>query len=98
MASYLIANYKVTNQEGYGAYLAAVGPTLAAYGGKILVAGAGSDTVEGSPEPITIVLEFPTREALQGWYDSDAYQQIIHFRTDNTEGFLVFADEFVIPS
>ena len=60
MASYLIANYKVTNQEGYGAYLAAVGPTLAAYGGKILVAGAGSDTVEGSPDPITIVLEFPT--------------------------------------
>ena len=98
MASYLIANYNVTNQEGYGAYLAAVGPTIAAHGGKILVAGAGSEPVEGNPGAVTVVLEFPSREALQGWYDSEEYQKIIHFRTDNTEGSMVFADEFVLPS
>jgi uncharacterized protein (DUF1330 family) len=98
MASYLIVNYKVTNSEGYGAYVAAVGPTIIAHGGKILVAGPDSTPVEGNPGPVTVVLEFPTREALQGWYDSPEYQEIIHLRTDNTEGSMVFADEFVMPA
>ena len=33
MAGYLIANYNVTNPDGYQAYLAAVGPTIQAHGG-----------------------------------------------------------------
>lgn len=97
MASYLVANYNVTNQDGYKQYLAAVGPTIVAHGGKILVAGPGATPIEGNPGEITIVLEFPTREALQGWYDSDDYQAIIKLRTDNTEGGLVFADQFQLP-
>lgn len=98
MASYLIANYEVNDVEGYQSYLAAVGPTIAAHHGKILVAGAGSTVKEGSPGPVTVVLQFPSREALDGWYNSSEYQKIIHLRTDNTAGFVVFADEFVIPS
>jgi uncharacterized protein (DUF1330 family) len=97
MASYLVANYNVTNQEGYDAYIAAVVPTIMSHGGKILVAGPGSTGIEGNPGTITIVLEFPTREALQGWYDAPEYQEIIHLRTDNTDGFVAFADEFKLP-
>ena len=97
MASYLIANYTVTNPEAYASYVAVVGPIIFAHGGKILVGGPGSTSVEGKPGPVTIVLEFPTREALQGWYDSPEYQEIIHHRTDNTDGMMVFADEFVMP-
>ena len=97
MASYLVANYNVTNPDGYQKYLAAVGPTIAAHGGKILVAGPNATPKEGKPGGITVVLEFPTREALEGWYDSAEYQAIIHLRTDNTQGALVFADEFAIP-
>lgn len=98
MASYLVANYNVTNQEGYNQYLAAVGPTIMGHGGKILVAGPGATPVEGNPGTITIVLEFPSREALQGWYDSPEYQEIISLRTDNTDGALVFADQFELPA
>ena len=94
MASYLIANYNVNNSEGYGAYVAAVGPTIVAHGGKILVAGTGSTTVEGNPGGVTVVLEFPTREALQDWYDSPEYQEIIHLRTDNTDGDMDWLDQF----
>ena len=96
MASYLVANYNITNSEGYGAYVAAVGPTIVAHDGKILVAGPDSVAVEGNPGAVTVVLQFPTREALQGWYDSPEYQEIIHLRTDNTEGTVVFADELVM--
>ena len=98
MAGYLIANYKITNPEGYQAYTAVVAPTVMAHGGEILVAGPGSTAVEGSPDPITVILKFPSKDALQGWYDSPEYQAIIHHRTDNTEGSLVFADEFVMPT
>ncbi len=98
MAGYLIANYRITNAEGYQAYIAAVGPTILAQGGEILVAGPGSEAVEGEPGPVTVVLKFPSKDALRAWYDSPEYQEIIHLRTDNTEGSLVFADGFVMPA
>jgi uncharacterized protein (DUF1330 family) len=97
MAGYLIANYQITNEAGYQAYIGSVGPTILAHGGEILVAGPGSEAVEGDPGQVTVVLKFPSKDALRGWYDSPEYQKIIHLRTDNTEGSMVFADEFVMP-
>ena len=94
MSGYLITSYKITNPEAYTAYTAAVGPTIIAHGGEILVAGPGSEAIEGNPEPVTVVLKFPSMEALRGWYDSPEYQAIIHHRLDNTEGSMVFADAF----
>lgn len=97
MAAYLIANYDITNQEGYESYVAAVVPTMLSYGGEILVAGPGSEIIEGTPGAITVVLKFPSMETLRGWYDSSAYQEIIALRTENTVGSVVFANELVIP-
>jgi len=97
MAGYLIANYQITNEEGYQAYVAAVRPTILAHGGEILVAGPGSEAVEGDPKPVTVVLKFPSVHAVRAWYDSSEYQEIINLRTDNTEGMLVFANELVLP-
>ena len=97
MAGYLIANYQINNEEGYQGYIAAVGPTILAHGGEILVAGPGSEAVEGDPKPITVVLKFPSKDALRAWYESPEYQKIINLRTDNTQGSVVFANEFVMP-
>jgi uncharacterized protein (DUF1330 family) len=91
MTAFLIANYDVTNEEAYQAYMAAVGPTIAAHGGEILVAGPDGEVVEGDPGAITVVVRFPSMEALKSWYDSVEYQRIISLRRDNTEGALVFA-------
>jgi len=97
MAGYLIANYEITNQEAYQGYIAAVGPTILAHGGEILVAGPGSEAIEGNPGPVTVVLKFPSLDAVRGWYQSPEYQEILSLRTDNTEGSVVFADQFVMP-
>ena len=97
MTAYLIANYDITNKEGFQPYGAASVRTLKGYGGKLLVAGFGSEAVEGSPRAITTVIEFPSMEALRNWYDSPEYQAIIALRIDNTEGNMVFANEFVMP-
>ena len=98
MAGYLIANYRIPNPDAYQAYTAAVVPTILSHGGEIVVAGPGSEAVEGDPGPVTVVLKFPSKEALRAWYDSPEYQKIIRLRTDNTEGSLVFADEFAMPA
>ncbi len=97
MAGYLIANYLITNPEAYGAYPPAVIPTLLAYGGEVLVADYESELVEGQASSVTIVLKFPSKEAARSWYSSNDYQEIIHHRIDNTEGFILFADEFIMP-
>jgi uncharacterized protein (DUF1330 family) len=97
MPAYLIGNYDITNQEGYESYVAAVVPTMLSYSGEILVAGPGSEIIEGTPGAITVVLKFPSMEALRGWYDSSEYQEIIALRTENTVGSVVFANELVIP-
>ena len=55
-----------------------------AHQGKILVAGPNSTPVEGDPGGVTVVLEFPSREALEGWYNSSEYQEILNLRLDNT--------------
>lgn len=97
MTAYVIANYNITNAEGYQSYVGGVGPTIIGHGGEILVAGPGSEIVEGTPGAVTVILRFPSMEAARGWYDSPEYQEIIALRTDNTEGGMVFANEFVMP-
>lgn len=94
MAAYLVANYRITDAESYKAYPPAVLPTLAAHGAEVLAADYDSEVVEGKPASVTVVLRFPSKEALRAWYDSPEYQEIIHLRTDNSEGFVVFADAF----
>ena len=97
MAAYVILNFDITNVEGYQSYLGVVGPMIAGHGGEVLVAGPGSEVVEGNLGAMTVVLKFPSMGALRGWYDSPEYQEIRSLRTDNTEGGLVFAKGFVRP-
>ena len=97
MAGYLIANYRITNPETYEAYPPAVMPTLNAHGGEVLVADYASEPIEGEPSSVTVVVRFPSKESARAWYDSPEYQKIIHLRTDNSEGIVVFADGFVMP-
>jgi uncharacterized protein (DUF1330 family) len=94
MAEYLVANFELTNSEGYKAYVPAVVPTLQAHGAEILVAEYESEALEGEPGSITVVIKFASKEALNGWYNSPEYQRIIHLRTDNSKGIAVSAGEF----
>ena len=97
MAGYVIANYKITNPKGYEGYAPAVMPTLEAHGAEFLVADYESEPLEGTPASVMVVLKFDSKETARAWYESPEYQEIMHIRTDNSEGILVIADEFVMP-
>jgi uncharacterized protein (DUF1330 family) len=67
-------------------YLQRIDETLAPFSGKYRVHGGPYHPLEGSWSGDLVIIEFPSMEMAQSWYDSDAYQAIRPFRTSNTEG------------
>jgi len=87
MAAYMIARVRVTDSERYRQYVAATPPTIAKYGGRFIVRGGQTVTLEGSEETRRVViLEFPSREQAQAWYTSDGYQAAKKLRAGAAEG------------
>ncbi len=81
MAAYLIADVDVKDPETYRSYSAQVPATLEPFGGRFLVRGGASRTLEGDFNPHrTVVLEFPDMETLDRWYSSDVYSAILGIR------------------
>ncbi len=97
MPGYVIANHTINDPEAFGKYPPAVGPTLAQYGGKLLVADQGVRAVEGSPQPVIVIIEFESVEAAQRWYDSPENTAVKGLRTSTTDGWLAIANEFMKP-
>lgn len=92
---YLVGQITVTNPQAYAGYAAQVPNTLAAFGGKYLVRGGHATQLEGTPlGERHVVIEFPSREVAEAWYNSDAYQAIIRHRTDNSTGSLALVDGY----
>lgn len=75
MAAYIIVDVEITDPVNYAAYIRVVPPTIAAYGGRFLVRGGKTETLEGSWIPKRIVvLEFPSVEHARAWWDSEEYR------------------------
>ena len=97
MSVYAIANYRITNPDGYAEYPQRALQSILSHGGEFLVADDDSEALDGSPGNMTIVFRFSSREAAKAWYESDENQQIRHLRIDNSEGFLTLCNEFKMP-
>jgi uncharacterized protein (DUF1330 family) len=91
--AYAIAMIEVTNLEGMGPYFENVGETIAAHGGRYLVKHMGENLyTENDPKPLTVILEFPDKEAVMAWKTSTEYQKTVSFRLDNSNGPLVLCE------
>ncbi|HEY8172494.1 MAG TPA: DUF1330 domain-containing protein, partial [Dehalococcoidia bacterium] len=87
MAAYVIAQLQVDEVDTYNEYALAIGPTVAPFGGRLLVAANDATVLEGAqPYPRTVIGEFPTIEAARGWYDSPAYAEIRTKRIASARG------------
>lgn len=81
MAAYMLADVKVTDPALYDDYRRQVKATIDKFGGRFLVRGGKHEMLEGAGEPNrTVVLEFPTMEALKSWYHSADYAPLIELR------------------
>ena len=93
--TYLVGQITVTNPEAYAVYASQVPQTIAAFGGKYLVRGGHATQLEGQAQgERNVVIEFPSREIAEAWYNSEAYQAIIEHRTNNSTGALALVDGY----
>ena len=95
MAGYLIANIDVKDPAKFEEYRRKVVPVIKKFGGRYLVRGGDLRHLEGNlPLNRLVVLEFPTAEAAQQFYDSAEYQPILKLRLDSTRSDLVLAQGY----
>ena len=94
MAVYALVELEITNMDGMGPYMATVSDTIAAHGGKYLVRAGTAEVVEGGlgEYPVKVILEFPSKNAAKGWYNSAEYQSILPHRTANSKCNFVWLD------
>jgi uncharacterized protein (DUF1330 family) len=74
------------------AYLKQIDATLEPFDGQFLVHGKQSKVVEGEFPGYLIIIAFPDMEKARGWYHSDAYQEIMPLRTNNSQGSVILVD------
>lgn len=90
----MVFNYTINDADAYQAYPPAAMPSIGASGAEVLVADYASDTVEGEPGHVTVVLRFPSKEAARAWYDSPEYTEAKPLRLASTSGSTVLVDGF----
>ncbi len=90
MPAYVVADIEVKDAAGYDAYKRGVAATVEQYGGRFLVRGGEATPLEGDWAPSRLVIiEFPTMEALRGWYRSPAYAPLLKLRMAASDGRLI---------
>ena len=81
MAAYLLAQVDVRDMQQYREYTAKTPAIIAKYGGRFLTRGGAVVTLEGEESSGRIVLiEFPSLETVQEFYDSEEYQEVKELR------------------
>jgi uncharacterized protein (DUF1330 family) len=86
MAAYLIARLSVRDPVAYSQYAARTPALIAQYGGRFLVRGGQTETLEGEPcTERVVIVEFPSMEVARAFYNSPKYQEAKGFRTPVSE-------------
>jgi uncharacterized protein (DUF1330 family) len=89
----VIGQITITNADGYAHYSAQVPAVVAAFGGQYRVRGGAATPLDGHVSPARhVVIEFPSREQAQAWYDSADYQSILPLRLNNSTGYVALVD------
>ena len=92
MPAYMIAELDVTDAPTFEQYRQQVPGTLPKYGGRFLVRGGAVQTLEGDWKPTRlVVLEFPSLEQAQRWYDCEEYRgpKALRLRSARTKLLLI---------
>lgn len=92
MSAYVVVQIDVQDPETYESYKELAPPSIERYGGRYVVRGAATETLEGSWSPRRFVmLEFPTADDARAWWASEEYAEVkaMRQRSASTEMLLV---------
>lgn len=92
VSAYIVADLDPKDPEKLKEYAEKVPKTIEKYGGRYLVRGGKFEIWEGDWKPtLLVVIEFPSWEAAEEWYNSEEYQPLKKMRmmSARTDGVLV---------
>jgi len=93
MAAYIVVQVDVKDPTRYADYRAMVPPTLAKYGGRFIVRGGKTETLEGDWVPKRfVVVEFPNVEQAKAWWASPEYAEAKALRQATSETQMIVVD------
>ncbi|MGJ4903781.1 DUF1330 domain-containing protein [Bradyrhizobium sp. HKCCYLRH2060] len=93
MAAYVISEAEVRDAQAMERYRMLAARSIAQYGGRYLVRGGISETVEGGPPAKTlIIVEFPSMARLREWYASAEYADALGERGKALDRRLIFVE------
>ncbi len=86
MSSYFVAQINIQDPAEYEQYLKGYDVVFERYGGTVLAVDDSVKVLEGEwPYGRTVMIRFPSEEALLAWYNSPEYQALAkHRRTGST--------------
>jgi uncharacterized protein (DUF1330 family) len=95
MAGYWIVRVEVTDPAAFAEYLKAVPEVLKKFGGRHIIRGGKTTTLEGSAESRRIVvIEFPSLEKAEECYRSPEYQRVRKLRANAATGEIVAVEGY----
>jgi uncharacterized protein (DUF1330 family) len=93
MPAYVAVEIAIHDPVTYQRYKELAPASITVYGGKYLVRGAPTETLEGTWEPPRFVLlEFPTAERARAWWASPEYEPAKALRQSCAETRMLLAD------
>ena len=93
MSAYVLVDNDVQDPEAYAQYIEQATPTVAAYGGRYLVRGGRTHTVDGDwTWSRVVLLEFPDLAAARAWIDAPELQELHALRRRHARSQLVLLE------
>ena len=93
MAAYVLVQVDVKDPVRYEDYKVMVPPSIAKYGGRFLVRGGKTHTMEGAWSPRRlVVVEFPSVEQAKAWWASPEYAEAKALRQATSDSQLLIAE------
>ena len=93
MAAYVIVQVEVSDPIRYEDYKKMVPPSIAKFGGRFLVRGGKTHTLEGGWAPKRFVMvEFPSVEQAKAWWASPEYAEAKALRQATAASMMIVAE------
>ena len=87
MPAYLIARVQVTDWERYREYTRATPAAIESFGGRFIVRGGETITLEGPQETgRVVIIEFPSLDQAKAFYHSEEYSRAKRLREGAQRG------------
>lgn len=89
---YIIGHITVNDPEVYKEYVEKDTPILLGLGGRFIVRGGPSETMEGETLNRHVVIEFPSYEAARAAYDDPEYQKVAEIRRRTADSVILVVE------